>query len=83
MLFVACVVLTDSLFGDRGLAARIRAQRDYLQLEQELRQLRQENAGAREHIRRLQSDPAAIKAVAREELGMIRKGETLIVLRNP
>ena len=80
MVFVACVVLVDSLVGDRGFGARLRAQRHYADAARALGTIRNENAGLLEQIRRLQTDPATIEAVAREELGMIRPGELLFVI---
>jgi len=80
MVFVACVVLVDSLVGDRGFGARVRAQRHYADAARALGAIQYENAGLLEQIRRLQTDPEAIEAVAREELGMIRPGEFLFVI---
>ena len=77
MLLTICVVLADSLFGERGLSERTRAIHAYQQAVRDLSALRNENAGLREQIRRLQSDPATIELVAREELGLIRRGELL------
>jgi cell division protein FtsB len=80
LVFAACVLAVDALFGDWGLAQTIRAQRDYEQTAYSLSRLRSDNAGLREQVRRLQSDPAAIEEVARRELGLIRRGEILIVV---
>ena len=80
MVFVAGVVLLDSLIGNRGFGARVRAQRQYADATRALGAIRNENAGLLGQIRRLQTDPATIEAVAREELGMIRPGELLFVI---
>ena len=40
-----------------------------------------QNAGLREQIRRLKSDPATIEAVARQELGLIRPTEVLFLVK--
>ena len=81
MTFVICVVLADALFGERGVAQRARAGREYAETELALRAAQLENAGLREQIRRLRSDPATIEAVARQDLGLIRPGEMLFVVR--
>ena len=47
-----------------------------------LAQKRQENTRLREQIRRLREDPATIESLAREELGLIRDGEVLFILRD-
>ena len=41
-------------------------------------QLQQERARLRTGVRRLRGDPAAIEAVAREQLGMVRPGEIVV-----
>ena len=80
MIFLTLVVLADSLFGERGIAARSRVQRDFDQAQHELATIGNENAGLREQIRRLRSDPDAIEALAREQLGLIRPGELLVLI---
>ena len=41
-----------------------------------------ENARLREEVRRLTEDPAAIEEVARRELGLIRPGEKLFIIKD-
>ncbi len=73
--------LTGSLlFGDMGLI-RYWMMRQYLhQLEQDIQALRQGNAALRQEIERVQHDPARIEELAREQLGFVRKGETVYQL---
>jgi hypothetical protein len=40
LVFATCVLLADAIFGERGLAETLRAQRDYAQAEAQLRLLR-------------------------------------------
>ena len=82
LLLVACAILLDSLFGDRGLAQTIRARRDYQRAVATLARLKAENAALRDDVRRLTGDPAAIEAVAREDLGLVRPGEILVVVKD-
>ena len=82
LVFLACVILLDSLFGDRGLAQTIRARRDYRRAVADLNRLESENASLRDEMHRLSGDPAAIEAVARQDLGLIAPGEILVVLRD-
>lgn len=81
-MFCSCVILLDGLFGDRGLAQTIRARQEYNRDTEALNRLRDENAFLREEVHRLQGDPATIEAVARQELGLIRPGEILVVLKD-
>lgn len=81
LMFITCVVLADSLVGDRGLGETIRARREYRLSSVALTTLRHENAALREQVRDLQTDPSAIEAIARRELGLIRPGEVLFLLK--
>jgi cell division protein FtsB len=49
-------------------------------LEQELSTLHRENTVLQQDIDRLQHDPAKIEQLAREQLGYVRKGETVYQL---
>jgi cell division protein FtsB len=82
VVFAGCAVLVNALFGDRGLAGTIEARRDWHRLAENLASLKRENAGLREQARRLQDDRTVIEAVAREELGLIRPGEILVVVKD-
>jgi cell division protein FtsB len=82
MLFVACVLLVNGLFGDHGLMETIRARKSSTAAERDLDRLRRENAVLRDEARRLRTDPATIEAVARGELGLAREGEILVTIRD-
>jgi cell division protein FtsB len=82
LVFATVVLLVDGLVGDKGLIETTRARRQSDALEATVDQLRHENARLRETAKRLQSDPTAIELVAREELGLIRPGEVLVVLKD-
>lgn len=76
-----CVWLFVALFsGEMGLT-RYLSMRDHAKnLEQELSTLRRDNATLQQDIIRLQHDPAKIEQLAREQLGYVRKGETVYQL---
>ena len=82
LLFVGCAILLDSLFGDRGLAETLRARREYARANAELKALKDQNVALRVDMHRLLADPAAIEAAARQELGLVRPGEILVVLKD-
>jgi cell division protein FtsB len=82
MLFLACVLLVNGLFGERGLTESIRARRIYTVSVRELNDLKRDNARLREQVRRLRTDPGTIEGVAREQLGLIRQGEILVTIRD-
>jgi cell division protein FtsB len=82
LLFVASIIVIDGLVGDRGLLATRRAQRDYDAAVAALARQRAENARLREEARRLREDPAAIEEIARRELGLVRRGEKVFIIKD-
>ena len=81
LILIVAVLLADALFGDRGLARTIRTSREHAQALRALQDLRRENAGLRDQQRRLREDPRTIEGVARAELGLIRPGEILVIVK--
>jgi cell division protein FtsB len=79
---VGVAVVTDGLVGERGLLAMLRARQEYNELAAAIAHTRAENARLREEARRLREDPAAIEEIARRELGLIKPGETVFILRD-
>jgi cell division protein FtsB len=51
-------------------------------LNQQLTDLTDENERLKGHVERLQDDPGAIEAAAREELHYTRPGEVIVTLPN-
>ena len=82
LIFIAIDLVVDALVGDKGLLDMMRARRQYHRLAADLQQKRSENMRLREEIRRLRDDPAHIEAVAREDLGLMRDGEVLFIVRD-
>jgi cell division protein FtsB len=80
-LFGIALLIGDALVGDRGLLALLRAQRQYDALAAMIARQRAENALLRETARRLAEDPTAIEEVARRELGLIKPGEKVFIIR--
>jgi cell division protein FtsB len=80
--FVTIVLVVDALVGDRGLLDTMRARRQHAEISAALAQKRQENTRLRDDIRRYREDPSAIEALAREELGLMREGEVLFIVRD-
>ena len=81
-IFAASLVLmTHALLGENGYFATLRAERQHAEVEAALTRLRMENQRLREESRRLREDPAALEEAARRDLGLIRPGETLVVVK--
>jgi cell division protein FtsB len=82
LLFVTLVLAIDGLVGEKGLLESIRARRHHRELSASIERLRAENAQLREDARRLLEDPSTIESLAREELGLIRPGELLFIVKD-
>jgi cell division protein FtsB len=82
LIFFTLVIITDALAGEKGLLALLQARREYAALERSLERAREENADLREMARRLREDPAAIEEQARRELGLIKPGEVLFIVKD-
>ena len=81
-VLVSTVLVIDALVGEKGLIAMLKARQQYRTLEQSLAQSRAGNARLREEARRLREDPSAIEEIARRELGLIKPGEKLFILKD-
>ena len=79
---VGCVLIIDALVGDRGFLAMLKARQQYRTLETSLVRSREDNAQLREQARQLREDPLAIEDIARRELGLIRPGEKLFIIKD-
>jgi cell division protein FtsB len=82
LVFVTVVLLIDALVGERGLVERMKAGRLYLEAQAELEKIRQENARLLEDARRLKEDSSAIESLARKDLGLLRPGEVLFIIKD-
>jgi cell division protein FtsB len=81
-MFVTLVLVADALIGEKGLIESMRARRQYRDVAASLESLRRENGRLRDSVRRLRDDPGAIESLAREQLGLIRPGEVLFIIRD-
>jgi cell division protein FtsB len=78
----AVVVVVDALVGERGLLAMLRARRQYDELVAGIQRQRALNERLREEARRLTDDPRTIEEIARRDLGLIRPGEHLFIIKD-
>jgi len=82
LLIVSGVLMVNALVGENGYLATVRARHERAGLLGSIAKLRLENHALEEEQRRLKTDPAAVEEAARRDLGLIRPGETLIVIRD-
>tara|TARA_B100001013_G_scaffold268826_1_gene170275 strand:- start:258 stop:635 length:378 start_codon:yes stop_codon:yes gene_type:complete len=81
--FIAALLITQTLIGEDGLLDSQDVTHTYRDLAESVRKLQHENAHLRAYVRRLQKEPEAIAAIAREEFGLIHPDEILVLPRNP
>jgi len=83
-LFVlaGCVLFADSLVGDKGVLQMLKKRQQSQQLNDAVAAARAENAALRERAARLKSDAAAIEDLARKNLGLIKPGEKVFIIRD-
>jgi cell division protein FtsB len=82
LIFVGCVLVVDALVGDKGFLAMMKVRQEYQTLEQSLATAKSANAQLREQARRLREDPDAIEDIARRELGLMKPGEKLFIVKD-
>ena len=82
VVVLAIVVVVDAVVGDRGFLAMRRAQLKYDTLSQALDRQRAENSRLQEEARRLRDDPSTIEELARRDLGLMRPGETIFIVKD-
>ena len=74
------LVLLHTIFGPYGYLSLRRSEQQIEQLRLEIDRLDRENSDLSGEIRALQSDPAAIEKVAREDMGLARPDELIFRL---
>jgi cell division protein FtsB len=82
LVFVTLVLVINALIGERGLKETLRARKTHADIAMAIERLRAENARLRDEVRRLRFDPAAIEALARQQLGLIKPGEILFIIKD-
>jgi cell division protein FtsB len=82
LIFVTLVLVADALIGEKGLSQSVHARRQYREVAASLDALRRDNIRLRDEARRLREDPGAIESMAREQLGLIRPGEVLFIIKD-
>ena len=80
LLFGACVLVGNALVGEDGLVDSLEARRQHRHLVADVERLRAENAELRHQAQRLRDDLDAIEEVARDELGLIDRGELVFLV---
>jgi cell division protein FtsB len=81
IFLIAAASLLNALFGDRGLLELLRARQEIESLDREIAALRETNQALLEEIRDLKSSPLAVERLARENMGLVKPGEMVLLIR--
>ena len=82
---VAALVLLAiaAVYGDRGLIHLLRMRSEQSALEHTAFDLQQQNERLRQRIQRLRSDDHYLEQLARERIGLVKKGEIMYRVTTP
>ena len=75
-------IIIDAIVGERGLLAMLRAREQFEMNAAAIEQQRVENTRLRTEADRLTNDPAALEELARGELGLMRPGEKVFIVKD-
>ncbi len=67
-------------FGDGGVMERRRLEQQVAVLQQQVRQSQERNQALEAEVQNLKHDLSAVEERARRDLGMIKKGETYVMI---
>jgi cell division protein FtsB len=71
-------LLLHDVFGTHGYLAMRRTKREIERVEGEINRLNRENTELSKEVKALKTDPHTIESIARDELGLAKKGEVII-----
>ena len=77
LIFAAFLLYLFVAFSDHGFLAMYHAKARLRAVEAELKNAKRENTGLKEAIAALRDHPESLESLAREELRMVKPGETL------
>jgi cell division protein FtsB len=72
------VLVVHDIFGTHGYLAMRRTQQEIKKVNADLDQLNRENLQLEQEVRELKTDPHKIEKIARDELGLAKPGEVII-----
>jgi len=82
LLFLGCLLFLDALVGEKGFVENLKARQQFLAIERSLGRLKDDNARLRKEVELLRKDPETIEGIARKELGLMKPGEKLFIVKD-
>jgi cell division protein FtsB len=78
---ITVLLIADAIIGERGLLEFFQTSREHTQLREAIAMLHEENDQLNRYIQALTAEPRFLENEARRELGMIKPGEQLFLVR--
>ena len=82
LLFLGCLLFLDALVGETGLVENLKARQQFQAIERSLARLKSDNERLRKDAELLKKDPDTIEGVARRELGLMKPGEKIFIIKD-
>jgi cell division protein FtsB len=82
LLIVGSLLFLDALVGEKGFVENLKARQQYEALERSLSRLKDDNTRLRKDVELLRKDPETIEGIARRELGLMKPGEKLFIIKD-
>ena len=82
LLFLGCLLFLDALVGEKGLIQNVKARQQFQGIERSLLRLKADNERLQKDVELLKKDPDTIEGVARKELGLMKPGEKLFIIKD-
>ncbi len=82
-VFLVSYLLGSFIFGEMGLIKYYRMQSQHDALTEEISSLKRDNAKLMSEVQSLKADPDYLERVARDKLGLARKGEIVYYYGDP
>lgn len=81
LLLVTILLVANAIVGERGLVALFRANQAHASQQLFINALHAENERLRRYAQALAGEPRVIEEVARRDLGLLKPGEQLFILK--
>ena len=82
LIILGSLLFLDALVGEKGFVENLKARQQYEAIERSLGRLKDDNERLRQEVELLRKDPDTIEGIARRELGLMRPGEKLFIIRD-
>jgi cell division protein FtsB len=82
LIILGSLLFLDALVGEKGFVENLKARQQYEAIERSLGRLKDDNARLQREVELLRKDPDTIEGIARRELGLMRPGEKLFIIKD-